>query len=100
MDPTSSLYTCDWISLNGIPGCGIGPPDTLDIPWVDDWSTDPRVLGCHIQSHSQYDAINNYKNYKHKLLKQYVKISEKIAKLCNNSILINHTILFKKKKLK
>ena len=46
-----SLFTYDWIPINGTPRCGIGLPDThryfLDL-WV---INGPRVLGCH----SNYD---------------------------------------------
>ena len=43
--PTWSLYTYDWILVNGTPGYGIGLADTLYIPRVYGWSTDPRILG-------------------------------------------------------
>ena len=25
----------------------MGYPTSISLPWVDSWSTDPRVLGCH-----------------------------------------------------
>ena len=58
MDLVWSLFTYDWIPVNGTPSCGIRLPDTHGyFCKLTIGQRDPRVLGCHTMMEEGTSAV-------------------------------------------